>query len=195
MALSSPAGLTQHAFDLLLARLHPERERAGEKYEAVRSRLVKFFDYRGCTAADQAADETINRVARRLEGGETIRSEDASSYFLGVARNVLREYWARPEGGWRALAEVAPVLAVPADEPDGRDDERWRCLERCLDSLPAGQRELVLEYYEWGRRQRIGSRQDLCRRLGLSLNALRIRAHRIRAALERCVRDCAQEPK
>jgi hypothetical protein len=53
----------------------------------------------------------------------------------------------------------------------------------------------VLEYYEWGRRQRIGSRKELCQRLGLTLNAVRIRAHRIRASLERCVRDCAGDPK
>lgn len=194
MALKPAAGLSQEGFDLLLARLHPERERAGEQYEAVRLKLVRFFGYRGCGAAEQAADETIDRVALRLEGGETIRSEDASSYFLGVARNVLREYWARPEGGWRALDEVAPgALAVPADAPADEDDERrWHCLERCLGALAAGQRELVLEYYEWGRRQRIGSRQDLCRRLGLTLNAVRIRAHRIRVSLEGCVQRCAQ---
>jgi DNA-directed RNA polymerase specialized sigma24 family protein len=188
----SASGLSREGFEQLLARLHPERERAGEKYELLRAKLLKFFEYRGCRASGQAADETVNRVARRLEEGETIRAEDASAYFLGVARNVLREYWARPEGSWRPLDDVAPAdLAVPAEAPDDEAGERlWACFDRCLGGLDPGQRELVLEYYEWGRRQRIGSRRDLCRRLGLTQNAVRIRAHRIRASLERCVRRC-----
>ena len=191
MALSA-SGLTREGFERLLARLDPDRDRAGEKYELLRARLLKFFDYRGCAASGQAADETMNRVARRLEGGETIRAEDASAYFLGVARNVLREYWARPEGAWRPLDDVAPSgLAIPEQPQDDDEDRLWACFERCLGALDQGPRELVLEYYEWGRRQRIGSRKQLCRRLGLTLNAVRIRAHRIRASLERCVRRCA----
>jgi len=193
VALSS-SGLTRDGFERLLARLHPEREQAGETYERLRARLLKFFECRGCAAAEQAADETVNRVARRLEGGEVIRAEDASPYFLGVARNVLREYWARPESGWRALEDVPAMdLAVRDEAPADDDDRLWACFERCLGGLDGGQRELVLEYYEWGRRQRIGSRKDLCRRLGLSLNAVRIRAHRIRASLERCVSGCVGE--
>jgi DNA-directed RNA polymerase specialized sigma24 family protein len=188
----SASGLTREGFELLLARLHPERERAGERYEVLRAKLLRFFEYRGCASSDQAADETVNRVARRLEGGEAIRAEDASAYFLGVARNVLREYWARPEGSWRPLDAVAPDdVAAPPPPPDDEQGERlWACFDRCLGALDPRQRELVLEYYEWGRRQRIGSRKDLCRRMGLTLNAVRIRAHRIRASLERCVRRC-----
>jgi DNA-directed RNA polymerase specialized sigma24 family protein len=192
VALTRPS-LTREGLEGLLARLHPDREQAAEAYERIRARLLKFFDYRGCGAAEQAADETIDRVARRLAEGESIRADDASPYFLGVARNVLREYWARPEGGWRSIDDVdaAELPAPPEAVPDEDDERRWRCLEKCLDGLAAGARELVLEYYEWGRRERIGSRKELGQRLGLSLNALRIRAHRIRASLERCVRDCA----
>lgn len=192
MALSA-SGLTREGFERLLARLHPERDRAGEQYELLRAKLLKFFQYRGCASCEQAADETLNRVARRLEDGETIRAEDAGTYVMGVARNVLREYWARPEAAWRGLDDVAPQdLAVPAPPPaDVAGERMWACFDSCLGGLDPGQRELVLEYYEWGRRQRIGSRKDLCRRLGLTLNAVRIRAHRIRASLERCVRRCA----
>jgi DNA-directed RNA polymerase specialized sigma24 family protein len=189
----SASGLTREGFELLLARLHPERERAGERYELLRAKLLKFFEYRGCAAAEQAADETVNRVARRLEGGEAIRAEDATAYFVGVARNVLREYWARPERSWRPIDDTSPAdLAAPEGPPDDAEGERlWACFDRCLGALDPRQRELVLEYYEWGRRQRIDSRKDLCRRLGLTMNAVRIRAHRIRESLERCVKRCA----
>lgn len=192
MALSA-SGLTQAGFELLLARLHPERDQAGQKYELLRAKLLKFFAYRGCASPDQAADETVNRVARRLEEGEAIRAEDASAYFLGVARNVLREYWARPEGSWRPLDDIAPGdLTAPPEPQDDEEGERlWACFDRCLGALDPNQRELVVEYYEWGRRQRIGSRKELCSRLGLTVNAVRIRAHRIRASLESCVRRCS----
>ena len=197
MALKRAPGLTAGGFERLLERLHPEREQAGEKYERLRARLRRFFQYRGCAADEQASDETLNRIARRLEEGETIRAEDVLAYALGVARNVLREYWARPDAGWRTLEDLGPrePAAVEEAEPDQEEDRRWACFDRCLNALDPAQRELVLEYYEWGRAQRIGSRKDLCRRLGLSLNAVRIRAHRIRTSLERCLRGCLAEPK
>jgi DNA-directed RNA polymerase specialized sigma24 family protein len=194
---TAAAGLSQASFDRLLARLHADREQAGVQYEALRRKLVKFFEYRDCAAAEQAADQTIDRVARRLEGGEEIRAENAASYFLGVARNVLREHWVRPEGRWRDLETTDPgelAAAAAAQQPVAPDDDeerRWHCLERCLGQITAAERELVLEYYEWGQKQRIGRRKELCDRLGISLNALRIRAHRVRGALERCVALCA----
>ena len=40
---------------------------------------------------EDCADETIDRVARRLAGGERIRTGDPISYFRGVARNVWHE--------------------------------------------------------------------------------------------------------
>lgn len=192
MALTRGSGLTAEGFERLLSRLDPDREQAGARYERLRARLLRFFEYRGCTAGEQAADETLNRVARRLEEGEIIRADDASAYVLGVARNVLREYWARPDAGWRPIDDLGPSEPAAAQDapPDEDEDQLWACFERCLHGLDPAQRELVLEYYEWGRQQRIGSRRDLCQRLGLSLNAVRIRAHRIRAALERCVRTC-----
>src|ERR1051326_5706272 len=63
--------LTQQAFDALLACLDSDRERAAEKYETLRLKLVKFFEWRACAvAAQDLADEVINRVARRIDGGE-----------------------------------------------------------------------------------------------------------------------------
>ncbi len=58
--------LTQAALDSLLAWLDPDRDRAGAKYEAIRTRLIKVFVCRGCPEAEDLADETINRVASKL---------------------------------------------------------------------------------------------------------------------------------
>src|SRR5436309_10544001 len=91
-ALSSkeePA-LTRQAFDRLLACFDSDRDRAGEKYENLRCKLVKFFEWRACAvAAEDLTDETINRIARRVDEGEIVRN--LSNYAYGVARMVYLE--------------------------------------------------------------------------------------------------------
>src|SRR5437868_5161996 len=81
--------LTREAFEQLLAALDPDRERAGLRYENIRRKLIEFFEARGSNSPADNADETINRVARRLDEGE--RVQDLSAYFYGVARLLLKE--------------------------------------------------------------------------------------------------------
>src|SRR5688572_21938576 len=57
--------ITREAFDRMLAELHPDIERAGEQYEKIRQKLVKLFEWRGCPHAEECADETFNRVAKK----------------------------------------------------------------------------------------------------------------------------------
>ena len=59
--------LSQEAFDALLDWLDSDREQAGIKYEQIRSRLIKIFTGRGCVDPEDLADETINRVTRKLK--------------------------------------------------------------------------------------------------------------------------------
>jgi len=61
--------MTQEAFDLLLAQLDGDREQAAIRYEALRRKLLKFFEWRGCAFTEELADDTIDRIARSLEGG------------------------------------------------------------------------------------------------------------------------------
>ena len=64
------------------------------------------------------------------------------------------------------------------------------CLDRCLQTLQTGQRELITEYYRGERAAKIEHRAALAERLGVTSNALSIRACRIRTLLERCVKTC-----
>jgi DNA-directed RNA polymerase specialized sigma24 family protein len=84
-----------------------------------------------------------------------------------------------------------PVPAVtPEPDPPFAEEPQLHCLDQCLAELNDPHRELILRYHEGEKGIRIRNRIRLARELGMELNALRIRAHRIRAALQKCVRDC-----
>ena len=174
--------MTQGAFDLLLARLDTDRQQAGTKYEALRCKLVKFFQWRGCSFPEDLADETINRIARNLEAGENIRH--LAAYCVGIARHVFLESLRtrRHEDALQALTYASPS---PPDE-----DPRQDCLERCLRELSPENFQLIVQYYQENEQARIEARRDLALRLGIPSNALRIRAHRIRLRLQGCVEEC-----
>lgn len=184
--------LSPEAFDLLLRTLDPVREQAGERYEGIRARLLRFFLSRGVPRPEELADETIDRVCKKLVQGEVIHTADAGRYFLGVARNVTREAWDREaklrEGG---LPPEALLRAGPAEPPD--DDQAMACLEGCLQALAPESRDTLLRYYDTQSGQSVeGGRRALADRLGVGANTLRVRMHRLRARLEGCTRRCLQ---
>jgi DNA-directed RNA polymerase specialized sigma24 family protein len=184
--------LSAEALARFLVGLDPDYDRAGEKYESLRLALMKFFDWRGARFPEELADETINRVIRKLDEGETIR--DLPTYCHGVARLVLLEKLKSPENK-RADFETLPPAALVAPErperPEQEDvDERQDCFERCLKELPAESRQLILQYYSDEKREKISRRMAMAERLGIPLNALRSRAQRIRNRLEECVNGC-----
>ena len=182
------SALTQQAFDKLLACFDSDRERAGEKYQSLRCKLVKFFEWRACAvAALDLADETINRVARRIDEGEIVRNH--SNYAYGVARMVYLE---RMKTLKREEA-AREIVLTETDTEDVHAKERLECFESCLKKLSDESRELIVAYYREQRRAKIKLRRELAARLGIPLNALRIRAHRIRTKLEECVVNCLQQ--
>jgi DNA-directed RNA polymerase specialized sigma24 family protein len=192
--------LSQDAFDMLLNRLDADRERAAERYEHIRRALILFFECRGSTSAEDHADTTINRAARRLLEGQDIRTENPVSYFYGIARNVLKETW-DASAHTPARLDGAPLAARMAVDPHReweqaaerrRRERRIECLERCLAELSADARQLIADYYQGETRTKIDNRRRLAERLAIPINALRIRALRLRERLERCVVACME---
>src|SRR5436190_7963883 len=88
--------LRQEDFDRLLDWLDPDRERAGVVYEKIRWRLVAILASRGCVTPEEVADETIDRVARRVGDIQQTYTGDQAIYLLGVMNNVHHEYLRRP---------------------------------------------------------------------------------------------------
>jgi len=177
-------------FERLLAALDADRERAGERYEVQRRKLVRLFGWRGCLEAEQCADETLDRVARQLAAGAHV--PDVGAYCHGVAMNVLREYWRRPERRADAFPDARRGAAPPDPEIERRET-RLDCLDGCMAGLEEPARALLVRYHAAGEGPARARRSALARELGLPLNALRIRTHRLRTALARCIDACASD--
>ncbi len=88
------------------------------------------------------------------------------------------------------LLRTGPIGLVEPDERAAIREERLDCLAPCMQTLRPEQRELAIEYFRDSGRQRIDRRRDLAKRLGITMNALGIRAFRIRDALMTCVDGC-----
>ena len=180
--------LTQEAFDRFLSLLDLDRDRAGEIYETLRRNLVRLFIWRGCRDPETHADETINRVIRKIDEGEEIR--DLVSYAHGVARRLLLEIFKNQEREQVGIDHL-PALAAPTEQPDDSENGVL-CLRRCLNRLPEESRRLIVQYYQGEKGAKIGNRKRLAEGLCITLNALRYRAFELRQRLEGCIERCMQ---
>jgi DNA-directed RNA polymerase specialized sigma24 family protein len=174
--------LQQEDFDRLLSWLDSDPERAGLTYERIRWRLIAILASRGCTVPEELADETIDRVARRVADIQDTYVGDKAIYFLGVMNNVHHEFLKRPK-----------ILKPPDVVDDVEVKERTHlCLDKCLDKLTPNSSRMIKHYYTADKRAKIDLRQALAMEFGVSLNTLRVRALRIREKLQACVEQCLQ---
>ncbi len=190
--------LTPPAFERLLDWLDEGESSDGRKYLEMRRRLVAYFDRKNCSSADELTDETLNRVARRLEEEGTTESDTpAARYCYIVARFVFMEYLRRAEKD-RVLTDDMRrqpyniAESKPVNEKETQE-KLLNCLEHCTGKLDSLNRNLILSYYTGKERVKIESRRELAANLGISMNALSIRACRIRDKIEGCVRQCVEK--
>ena len=179
--------LTEQSLAGFLSLLDEDPERAGAQYESWRRKLVKLFEWRGSVTPEDLADTTLNRLARKIDEGEAIRN--LSGYIGSTARLVWLEVLKEQERARGALEELR--ILTPHSSPT--DSQRVDCFEFCLESLPTDSRALILDYYREERGRKIELRKQLAEKLGMPLNALRIRAHRIRVQIETCVGNCMKK--
>ncbi|MDQ3710769.1 MAG: hypothetical protein M3388_00895 [Acidobacteriota bacterium] len=179
--------VTQEGFDTLLNWLDRNRETAGEKYEKIRRRLIRIFVGRGCYEAEELADETISRVTLKLPQVIENYLGDPILYFYGVANHIHHE-WLRKQNKTKNL-QLLDTDKVSA----GDSESEYECLETCLETLPANQRQLIIEYYRNEKTAKIEHRRKLAKELEISPNALQVKTFRIRTNLQECVRNCIAE--
>ena len=177
--------ITQEQFDSLLSWLDPDRERAGKKYENIRTSLIRVFVSKGFNDAEDLADETINRVIIRLPDIHDTFEGDPARFFHGVARNIIRETYRRKE----VAVEVTVVFVD--EKPVTRVE--LECLDQCLKLLPGDKSDLILDYYLYEGHDKIEHHKRMATELGISEGALRGRAHHIRKDLEQSVKSMLSE--
>ena len=142
---------------------------------------------KGFSDAEDLADETINRVMKRLPEIRDTYVGERARYFHGVARFVIRETTRRKE----IAVEAVPVFSA---DTDVHSDE-YDCLLKCLRFLPSEKRELILDYYIYDGRDKIAQHRRMANELGITEGALRGRAHHVRGNLENCIRQCIERMK
>lgn len=176
-------------FSRLLLWLHSEDGKAaGEAYESVRVRLIKMFYARGCRhRAEDLADETIERVMKKIDHLAENYEGDRLPYFYAVAKLVFLEYTRKPsvEGLPEDFQNTLAAEEKSAAEAAGDISESLYGgrLLKCLEKLKPAERELVLRYY----RTKSEDRARLAEEFEISLETLRVRIFRTRNKLKKCV--------
>jgi len=179
------------AFESMLHRFDQDWDQAGVKYERLRRKLIRFFECNACSPAEDLADETFRRLEERI--GE-VEVRDVAGFAWGIAKNVRQETYKR-------AGRTIPTSDLPGGEgplPDPHDNEkeihekmqwerRCKCLHLCLQRMPEHDRELFQAYHNV-KGEQLQYRQELAKRLGLTLGALRVRVNRLREELEKCAR-------
>ena len=175
MSQSTDWSIDQDSFDQLLSWLDTDPEKAGQKYEFIRQKLIRLFLGKRCIFAEDLADETFNRVARRLSQIRQYYVGNPLNYFFGVARKIYLEYL-------RRLSDQK-LSSFPA--ADGDMNELLGQLEDCISQLPREDRDLILTYYQGNGRKKIDHRKRLAEEFGIPVSVLRLRVHRIVSRLRK----------
>jgi RNA polymerase sigma factor (sigma-70 family) len=183
--------LNETAFNKLLAALAEKRDEASEKYLLLCKNLIRYFEVRGFHSAESAADEVINRLARKLESG--VELENVNTYALGIARLLSLELRKSPEQ--KTSNELPEIIVSPFEDENSERSQELVCLDKCLNEIPAKKKDIIVGYYQGERREKIENRKNMAEKLGIPQNALRNRAVRLRGKLEACIKKCVQKSK
>ena len=90
----------------------------------------------------------------------------------------------------RSLSQNGQFAATDVNEEKESKEKMLDCLEQCANELEPENREIIFRYYFGEERVKIENRRSMAESLKITMNALSIRACRIRDKLEACVKKC-----
>jgi DNA-directed RNA polymerase specialized sigma24 family protein len=99
-----------------------------------------------------------------------------------IASNIVFEILKEQEM-MRQAVNALPT-SISSSTIDNDNDPRQDCFDECLERLREKERTLILDYYQEEGHAKIENHKEMAARMGIPLNALRIRVHRIRVRLE-----------
>ena len=173
---------SKDAFEKLLLWLNSDRDKAGEKYERIRLRLIRIFGCQGSCDPEDLADDTINVVASRIDWLLANYQGDSALYFYGVAKKIHLEELKR-----KPLPDLPPPDPTPPEV-----EEVSNHLEECLQELQRPERTLILRYHQGEKQIKIENRKRLAEELKISRNALRIKVCHLHERLRKCLEGHSQ---
>lgn len=180
------------SFDEILSWFSADRDEAASIYLQLRSDLEALFTFRGCHDPHGLADQTFDRVARKVQNVKPSYEGDPKLYFYGIARNLVKEDSKRVKT-YASLEDIGPVPAPEVEVEEETKAMREECLHLCLEKLSDEKRALIRDYYAKEKQAKIDNRAELAKRLDISLETLRVRAYRLRASLEKCIEHCLDQ--
>ena len=182
---------SQSSFDTFLVLLDADREQAGAKYENLRQRLIKFFEWRNCEMSEELSDTVFDRVMRKIAEGEQI--QNVTAYSATIAQFVFKEYLRKNERQNQLIEDAPEIQNIKAKDADNEDEKisiRQNCFDKCLKEFSAENRKFIIAYYDTDEKTMINSRKKLAEEMNSNLNTLRIKACRLKAKLESCTVLC-----
>jgi RNA polymerase sigma factor (sigma-70 family) len=186
--MARDSALPPESFEEILAWLNSDRDVAAAMYLQLRDDLAKIFTMNRCSDPEWLTDETFDRVGKKVVDLRQTYEGDPRLYFYGVARNLIKEDLKKV----KTQASLEDIDPRPQDTQFKEEtaDLREECLHRCLEELSADKRDLILNYYAKEKQAKIDHRAELAHRLNTSVETLRVRVHRIRNSLEKCIEQC-----
>jgi len=183
--------LTKDGFNNLIEWLADSGKDPGEKYEEIRSNLIKYFSWNGCHNPEELADEAINIVAAKFPQLAQEYEGDPARYFLGVARNLVR----RPDTA-KLQVPLSPDIKIPEidyQEELSQNDIIEKCKQECLHKLSETKKKLIFSYYKKGGKHDETFREILAAENNMPASSLRVTVHRIRQDLKQCFGKCKEK--
>ena len=187
--MARDAAIPPESFDEILAWLNPNRDLAGSIYVELRHDLAKIFAWNRCPDPEGLTDEVFDRVARKVHDLRHTFVGDPKLYFYGVARNLIKEIPKKIKTHV-SLQGTEPAVNPLIDIQEETAALREECLRNCLQKLSEEKRELIMAYYAKDKQAKIDHRTEMARRMGVSVETLRVKAFRIRGTLEECIERC-----
>jgi RNA polymerase sigma factor (sigma-70 family) len=182
------------AGDQFLALFDPDPREAVRKCEALRRRLVFYFQHHLVPEPEDEAQE----VLLRLETKDLIDLggyDDLVRLSFGFARNVAAES-RRRSGRFEELPEDLDRdirVSTKGKSPEERvlDKEREDLVRACLLTLSSEDRQFFLSWYL----EEKTAHKEHAERLQVSANGLRIRIHRLLRQVQDCVAKRSRKQK
>lgn len=190
--MGSGSDLTKDQYDRLLEWLDSDRDIAGARLLQICASLSRLFLLKGALESDALIDETVNRVAKRIETLYPELPENPEAVFWGFARNVFREY-VKELKKIRTLSETESLRSDGDPEGSGQIESNYGCLEDCLAELGHEDSEMMRDYFTYDPGTRSNVRQAIADRMSISLGNLQVRVFRTREILKNCIKNCISE--